>query len=135
MGRKPEAAKAGDIRQRFEQAGFVVSDAERNPQALEARKDCCSQYLRRREDGAWAPSGPPYFLVRGLNCELEDAGYQKFWYHDGKRFPIRKGDLEALHRFDQEMRSLLGLKSLYNESLGSTCARTVYDRLQGRPDR
>jgi len=27
------------------------------------------------------------------------------------------------------------LRSLYDESLGSTCARTVYDRLEGRPDR
>jgi hypothetical protein len=82
----------------------------------------------------WVPSGPPYFLVRGLNCELEDRGYQKFWYHDRKRFPVRKQDLETLHRFDQEMRSILGLKSLYHESLGSTSARTVYDRLDGRPD-
>ena len=54
---------------------------------------------------------------------------------DGKRFPIRKVDLETLHRFDEEVRYILGLKSLYNESLGTTNARTVYDRLTGRPDR
>jgi hypothetical protein len=75
--------------------------------------------------------------VHGINCELEDRGYQKFWYSkpDGKRFPIRKVDLEILHRFDEEVRYVLGLKSLYNEALGSTNARTVYDRLTGRPDR
>jgi hypothetical protein len=135
MGRKPEAAIAADIRKQFEQAGFVISEAGRNPETLEVKKNSCLRYLVRRGDGTWVPSGPPYFLARGLNCELEDRGYQKFWYHDGKRFPIRKGDLETLHRFDQEMRSILGLKSLYNESLGSTCARTVYDRVHGRPDR
>jgi len=82
-------------------------------------------------------SGPPCFVVHGINCELEDRGYQKFWYSksDGKRFPICKVDLEVLHRFDEEVRYILGLKSLYNESLGTTNARTVYDRLTGRPDR
>jgi hypothetical protein len=54
---------------------------------------------------------------------------------DGKRFPIRKIELEILHRFDEEVRYIAGLKSLYNESLGTTNARTDYDRLTGRPDR
>jgi hypothetical protein len=81
--------------------------------------------------------GPPYFVVHGVSCELEDRGYQKFWYSKtaGKRFPIRKVDLVTLHRFDEEIRYILGLKSLYNEALGSTNARTVYDRVAGRPDR
>jgi len=54
---------------------------------------------------------------------------------EGKRFPIRKVDLETLHRFDEEVRYLLRVKSLYNEALGSTNALTVYDRLTGRTDR
>jgi hypothetical protein len=41
----------------------------------------------------------------------------------------------VLHRFDEEVRYILGVTSLYNESLGSTNARTAYDRLTGRPDR
>jgi hypothetical protein len=75
--------------------------------------------------------------VHDINCELEDRGYQKFWLSksDGKRFPIRKVELEILHRFDEEVRYLIGMKSLYNESLGTTNARTEYDRLTGRPDR
>ena len=50
--------------------------------------------------------------MRGINCELEDRGYQKFWYSksEGKRFPIRKVELEILHRFDEEVRYILGLK-------------------------
>ena len=91
--------------------------------------------LERDRTGRWVPAGPPYFLVRGLNCELEDRGYQKFWYHEGERFPVRRVDLENLHRFEEEVRYILGLKRLYNLSLGSTSARTVYDRLAGRPDR
>jgi len=99
------------------------------------KKYGCVQYLQPGPDRIWVRLGPPYFIVHGLNCELEDRGYQKFWYHQGARWPIRKTDLETLHRFDEEVRQILHLQSLYNESLGSTCARTAYDRLEGRPDR
>jgi len=128
------AADAIDMRKQFEQAGFAVVEASDNPASIEVKKDNCSRLLVRDSDGAWRPTGPPYFIVRGLKCELEDHGYQKFWYIEGKRFPIKQRDLKTLHRFDEEMRAILGLTSLYNESLGSTCARSVYDRLHGRPD-
>ena len=128
-----ETAAAQDVQKQFEQAGFAVTDA---PRRIEVKKSGCVAYLQK-QGGNWIYSGPPYFVIRGINCELEDRGYQKFWYSkaDGKRFPIRKVDLEILHRFDEEVRYLLGLTSLYNESLGSTNARTAYDRLTGRPDR
>ncbi|MGD1154748.1 MAG: hypothetical protein ABSA41_02855 [Terriglobia bacterium] len=129
-----ETATAQGIRKQFEQAGFVVADSQAG--RLELKKSGCVCYLES-QDGRWVRSGPPYFIVHGSTCELEDQGYQKFWYSkaDGRRFPIRKVELETLHRFDEEVRYILGQKSLYNESLGTTNARTVYDRLTGRPDR
>lgn len=133
MGR--EAGAATDVRAKFQAAGFEVIPAGQNADTLEVRKNNCSRILERRAGDAWVPCGPPYFMVRGLRCELEDRGFQKYWVSDGKRFPIRSSDLRALHRFDEEVRALLRQRSLYNESLGSTCARTVYDRLRGRPDR
>jgi len=129
-----ETATAQDMQKQFEQAGFVTSTAQ--PGRVGVKKSGCVAYL---ESGgaSWVYSGPPYFIVHGIPCELEDQGYQKFWLSksEGKRFPIRKVDLEVLHRFDEEIRYILGMKSLYNESLGTTNARTVYDRLTGRPDR
>jgi len=133
MGEK--AASIGDLRKRFEEAGFTTREPGQDAAALEVEKNHCCRRIERDREGAWVPSGPPCFIVRGLDCELEDQGYQKFWHHQGKRFPIRKAELENLHRFDEEVRYILGMKSLYNESLGSTCARTVYDRLAGRPNR
>ncbi|HMD84804.1 MAG TPA: hypothetical protein VKO18_08900 [Terriglobia bacterium] len=129
-----ETASAQNTPKQFEQAGFVVTEAQ--PGRIELRKSACVAYLENLH-GHWRYSGPPYFVVHGINCELEDRGYQKFWYSktDGKRFPIRKVELEALHRFDEEVRYLLGMRDLYNEALGTTNARTVYDRLTGRPDR
>lgn len=123
-----------DIRKQFEEAGFAVVESGSNPSSVEVKKNNCSQLLVRDSNGAWVTSGPPHFMVQGLKCELEDHGYQKFWYIDGKRFAIKQSDLKTLHRFDEEVRAILGVKSLYHESLGSTSARSVYDRLQGRAD-
>jgi len=133
MGHDPE--KAADIRKQFSDAGFEVEEAAAFPGSIAVKKYNCLQYLGTKPDQAWHPQGPPYFMIRGLNYELEDRGYQKFWHRGGARLPIRKADLEALHRFDEEVREMLGWPSLYHQSLGSTCARTVYDRLQYRLDK
>ena len=129
-----EIATALNIQKQFEQSGFVVSDDQTDK--IEVKKDGFVAFLRKQA-GKLVYLAPPFLVVHGINCELEDRGYQKFWYSkpEGKRFPIRKVDLEILHRFDEEVRHILGLTSLYNESLGSTNARTAYDRLTGRPDR
>src|SRR3974377_480402 len=116
-----------DVRKQFEGAGFELSPSPVASDFLEVRKYNCSYTLKRDPKGSWMPDGPPWFLVRGLKCELEDRGYQKFWYRQGQRFPIRLADLRALHRFDGEVRAILATKSLYNESLGSTSPRSLYD--------
>jgi len=126
---------ASDVRKEFVAAGFEIVEGTAPPASIGVKKYNCVQYLESKPGKAWVAVGPPYFIVRGLNCELEDRGYQKFWRHQDTRFPIRKSELQALHRFDEEAREILHLRSFYNESLGSTCARTVYDRLEGRPDR
>jgi hypothetical protein len=128
-----KTAAAPDFATQFEQAGFVV---ESQPDKIKLMKSNCVGYLERSGD-RWLYTGFPYMVVHGIECELEDRGYQKFWYSkaDDKRFPIRRVDLDVIHRFDEEIRYIVGTTSLYNESLGSTNARTAYDRLDGRPDR
>ena len=129
-----QTATAQDVLKQFEQAGFTTATDAAGK--IEIKKSGCVAFLEK-QGGKLAYPGPPYLVVHGLNCELEDQGYQKFWYakKEGKRFPIRKVELESLHRFDEEVRYLLGMRDLYNEALGTTNARTVYDRLTGRPDR
>lgn len=128
-------ATASEIAKKFEDAGFTVKQEAAGARSIEVRKNNFTRRLEFDEkSGAWIPTGDPLFRVRGIDCELEDHGYQKFWYHDGKRFPAHLAELKALHQFEMEVRYLLGLKSLYHESLGSTSARTVYDRVAGRPD-
>jgi len=132
MNKQPTAAV--DVRKQFRDAGFEIVEVSGSPECIAVKKDHCSRLLGRDAQGGWAASGPPTFQVRGLDCKLEGHGYQKFWYHEGQRFPIRINDLRTLHAFDAEVRALLGLKSLYHESLGSTSAKSAYDRLSGRPD-
>jgi hypothetical protein len=124
-----------DIRKQFTAAGFEIVEPGVSPGSIGVKKYNCLQYLEPKAEQAWLPLGPPYFIIRGLTCELEDRGYQKFWRHQDTRFPIRKTELETLHRFDEEVREIIRVPSLYNESLGSTCSRTEYDRLEGRTDR
>ena len=125
---------AHDLRKQFELAGFQVVEVGTDVKRIEVRRYNCSQLLEHNPQKGWAPASPPLFNVRGVSCELEDRGYQKFWYHNGKRFPVRQSDLKTLHHFEEEVHAILGLKSLYHESLGTTSARSVYDRLIGRPE-
>ena len=131
---KKERVTLADIRKQFEQAGFAVSGGQGDSGPIEVRKYNCACHVDRKRDEFWAPVGPPRFLVNALECELEDKGYQKFWITGGKRFPIKLQDLRDLHRFDEEVRYILKLKSLWGDSLGTTSAQTVYDRVEGRPD-
>lgn len=126
---------APDIRRQFRDAGFDVVEASGNRPSVEVRKHHCARLLEHNPKGKWVPSGPPQFVVRGLKCKLEDRGYQKFWHSSGQRFPVRVADLQTLHRFDEEVRAILGVRSLYHESLGTTSAQSRYDRLTGRTDR
>jgi hypothetical protein len=129
-----ESGNAADIRKRFQEAGFEVL-AGPAQDSLEVKKNNCVWTLTRQKDSRWVTSGPPWFAVRGERFELEDHGYQHFWFREGQRVPVRHSDLNAMHRFLEEVRYLLGIKVLYHESLGTTNARSVYDRLTGRPDR
>ena len=129
-------APAADVQKKFADAGFTVTPdpAHTRPIVVLSKNGFTRRIELDAKSGAWIPVGYPLHNVRGADCELEDHGYQKFWYHDGKRFPAHLAELKALHEFEMELRYLLGLKALYHEALGSTSARTVYDRVEGRPD-
>ncbi|MCU1238249.1 MAG: hypothetical protein JWP63_6216 [Candidatus Solibacter sp.] len=64
---------------------------------------------------------------------LVDGGYQKFFLTpSGKKRPALADDLKALHDFEEDVKELLGLKSLYNESLGTVSTLYQYDRVKDR---
>lgn len=76
----------------------------------------------------------PGALVRGQVARLLDRGYQKFLKTSQFELPATAQMLDAIHRFSEELKELAGGTSLYNESLGTTSDRYMYDRVQGREE-
>jgi hypothetical protein len=74
----------------------------------------------------------PGFLVGGEVATLLDRGYQKFWKSSRLELPATADSLQAVHRFAEELREVIGEPSLYNESLGTTSDSYLYDRVKGR---
>jgi len=74
----------------------------------------------------------PGALIRGEVARLVDRGYQKFLVISKYELPATAGQLEAVHRFSEELKQMTGAISLYNESLGTTSDLYQYDRLKGR---
>jgi len=96
-------------------------------------KYSCGAELRKRPDGDFQMTIIPSIMFQGQFTHLWDAGYQKFLLtHDGRKIPIRVTQLGDLRRFNEELRSALGVNTYYNEALGSTCQYSVYDRVKGR---
>jgi hypothetical protein len=71
-------------------------------------------------------------VVQGEVARLVDRGYQKFIKSSQYELPATAHQLHAIHRFNEELTQLAGGMSLYNESLGTTSDRYLYDRLAGR---
>jgi hypothetical protein len=74
----------------------------------------------------------PGFLLGGDVATLLDRGFQKFWKSTRLEVPATAESLQAVHRFAEELRQVIGEPSLYNESLGTTSDSYMYDRVKGR---
>lgn len=76
----------------------------------------------------------PTMILDGQFTRLWDAGYQKFFITEEERkIPALAQQLTQMRRFNEELRSALGVPTYYNEALGSVCQVSTYDRVQGRP--
>ncbi len=52
---------------------------------------------------------------------------------DGHKVPALASHLANLRKFNEELRTALGVPTFYNEALGSVSQLSVYDRVKGRP--
>lgn len=111
-------------------AGFAVGST-RGVSRVE--KYGCGAELRRTPEGTYQLTIPPSVIVGGKFARLWDAGYQKFLLtDDGRKFPALASQLSNLRRFNEELRTVLGVPTYYNDALGSTSQLSVYDRVKGR---
>ena len=63
-------------------------------------------------------------VSRGFQMTLET--------NSGKKVGAQASQLKALHTFQEDLRESLGLKSYYNQSLGTVSTRHDYDRVENR---
>jgi hypothetical protein len=76
----------------------------------------------------------PGALIGGRVARLLDRGYQKFLKTTEFELPATASQLEAIHRFSEELKLLTGAVDFYNEALGTTSDLYEYDRLKGREE-
>ena len=112
-------------------AGFIVSSTGG---VTRVEKYGCGAEFRRTSDAHYLMTILPTVLLNGKFTRLWDAGYQKFLLtDDGRKFPANADQLLRMCRFNEELRTAVGVPTYYNEALGSTSLVSVYDRVKGRP--
>lgn len=111
-------------------AGFGVESAANG--LMKVTKGNLAVVLREGGDGQ------PVITDTGLAmgdevAVLTDLGFQKiFLSPSGRKTPALAEHLHALHQFGEDVRESLGLTSLYNEGLGTTNEKHLYDRVDNR---
>jgi hypothetical protein len=110
--------------------GFAVGSTRG---VVRVEKYGCGAEFRKGTDGFYQMTIPPTVMVNGQFTRLWDAGYQKFLLtDDGLKVPALATHLNKLRKFNEELRTALGVPTFYNEALGSVSQLSVYDRVKGR---
>ena len=110
--------------------GFAVGSTRG---VVRVEKYGCGAEFRQESDGRFRMTVLPTIMLKGQFTRLWDAGYQKFLLTDeGVKVPALASHLESLRKFNEELRTALGVPTFYNEALGSVSQISVYDRVKGR---
>jgi hypothetical protein len=110
--------------------GFTVGSTRG---VVRVEKYGCGAEFRQGTDGRYQMTIIPTVMVKGQFSRLWDAGYQKFLLTDENiKLPALAIHLENLRKFNEELRTALGVPTFYNEALGSVSQISVYDRVKGR---
>ena len=94
---------------------------------------CAAEIAENRQQGGHVRLlAKPGILLGGEISRLLDRGYQKFLKTPKLEVPATADHLRDLHRFSEELKEASGALVLYNEALGTTSDRYMYDRVKGR---
>jgi len=110
----------------------VRDGANAASKAFQVRKYGCAAEIAAAPDGTTLVLARPGWLLGGQIARLLDRGYQKFLKTAKLEIPATADHLRAIHEFSEELKEAAGAPSLYNESLGTTSDRYMYDRVKGR---
>ncbi|MEO6119951.1 MAG: hypothetical protein ABIP12_04610 [Terriglobales bacterium] len=114
-------------------AGFDVLEAPATAHRVFVKKHGCSAAIEKNADNDGVRLfAKPGYLIGGEISRLVDKGYQKFLQTTKTEVPATADHLKAIHAFSEELREAIGATSLYNEALGTTSDKYVYDRILDR---
>jgi hypothetical protein len=127
---KPVALTFSSQIDHLRKSGYAVSEGPGGINVVV--RDQYAALVKPGVDGA-AAIAVVGLALQGEVAELTDLGYQKiFRTPGGKLVPAVAEHLHGLHAFTEDLREALGLTSLYNEGLGTTNEKHVYDRITAR---
>src|SRR5687768_12565335 len=110
--------------------GFAVDAAGSG--GTRVSKHGCAAFLEDRSGDIPGVSKAGVVVGKEIGW-LVNGGYQQFFVTpSGKKLPALAQQLRALHDFQEDLKEALGSISLYNQSLGTTSNRHLYDRVVGR---
>ena len=98
-----------------------------------SKNNCAAEIAPTAEkDGAVRLMAKGGWVLGGEIARLLDRGYQKFLQTSKLEIPATAEHLRAIHSFNDELKEAAGAMTLYNEALGTTSDRYMYDRVKGR---
>ena len=128
--RSPKTPTFQERLDQLKSAGFTVTPLQDGK--VRISRSSCGVDLSEREGGVHISERAGILVGNEIGL-LVDGGYQKFFRtSSGKTKPALADDLKALHDFEEDLKESLGMKSLYNESLGTVSTFYLYDRVQDR---
>ncbi len=127
---KPSTPSVSQRLDALRQAGFTVTPGSGG--VIRVSRGNLALDLKQIED-VLRPEGRAGIIIGDEIGSLVDGGYQKFFRTaSGKQKPALADELKGLHDLEEDIKEVLGLKSLYNESLGTVSTFYLYDRVQNR---
>lgn len=111
---------------------FDVQEVAGVADRVRVSKHGCAAELERGPKGLVVLAHRPGLLLGGEIAVLLDRGFQKFFKSSKLEVAATYDRLKAEHGFTQELDEATGGIDLYNEALGTTSDKYMYDRLKGR---
>ena len=127
---KPKEITFDQRIEELRRAGFTTESAGGR---VTVQRDGFATVLEQGPGGEARIAERAGLITSGGIAKLVDGGFQKFFRApNGLKKPALAEELKGLHAFQEDLREALGMKSLYNESLGTVSTQYLYDRVKDR---
>src|SRR5580765_7826889 len=110
--------------------GFDLIEAPGTQGRVFLKKYSVSAAIQKDGDDGVKIFAYPGCLIGSEISKLVNRGYQQFLKTSKNEVPATADQLKSLQTFSEELKTALGLPSLYNEALGTVSESYHYDRIE-----